>query len=64
VILSAVVGVIVTGAAIFGAVYKQPSPLDYLPYVAVVIFVVGLLVPGDEASSGVPFEPDGAPVKL
>lgn len=64
VILSAVVGVIVTGAAIFGAVYKQPSPLSYLPYVAVVIFVVGLLVPGDEASSGVPLEPDGAPVKL
>lgn len=64
VILSAVVGVIVTGAAIFGAVYKQPSPLNYLPYVAVVIFVVGLLVPGDEASSGVPLEPDGAPVKL
>ncbi len=64
VILSAVVGVIVTGAAIFGAVYKQPSPLSYLPYVAVVIFVIGLLVPGDEASSGVPLEPDGAPVKL
>jgi amino acid transporter len=64
VILSAVVGAIVTGAAIFGAVYKQPSPLNYLPYVAVVIFVVGLVVPGDEASTGVPLEPDGAPVKL
>jgi amino acid transporter len=65
VIVAAVVGVVVTGAAIFGAVYKQPSPLNYLPYVAVVIFVVGLFVRGRKtSSSGAPFEPGSEPVKL
>jgi amino acid transporter len=64
VIVAAVVGVVVTGAAIFGAVYKQPSPLNYLPYVAVVIFLVGLVVTKREASTSGTLEPGSAPVKL
>jgi amino acid transporter len=65
VILASVVGLLVTGAAIFGAVYKQPSPLIYLPWVAVAIFVIGLLVPKPETSSpGTPLESDSAPANL
>ena len=65
VVLAAVVGVLVTGGAVFGAIYKVTGPVQYLPYVAVVIFVIGLLVPGRETSgSGAPSEPGSAPVKL
>jgi amino acid transporter len=64
VILASVVGLVVTGAAIFGAVYQQPAPLKYLPYVALAFFVVGLAVRGSAFSS--PNEPVDpvAPVKL
>jgi amino acid transporter len=51
VLLASVVGMIVTGAAIFGAVYKVASPLSYLPYAAVVIFVIGLLASRTKANS-------------
>ena len=49
------VGILVTAAAIFGAVYKVTAPLVYAPYAAIVILVVGLI-----ASSAVPAAPSGA----
>jgi amino acid transporter len=65
VVLAAIVGMVVTGAAIFGAIYKTTSPISYLPYVAVVIFLVGLVVARAETTSpGAPLEPGSAPVKL
>jgi amino acid transporter len=64
VILAAVVGLLVTGAAIFGAVYQQPAPLKYLPYVVLAFFVVGLVVRGSvSASPNEPVDP-GTRVKL
>ena len=61
VVLASVVGMTVTGAAIFGAIYKVGSPLSYLPYAAAAIFLVGLVasrpVPG---SAGVPVPADQA----
>ena len=44
VILAAVVGMVVTAAAIFGSVYQVPAPTIYAPWAAVVIFVIGLLL--------------------
>lgn len=42
--LAATVGIVVTGAAIFGAVYKVSAPIIYAPWVALGVFVVGLIV--------------------
>jgi amino acid transporter len=42
VVLASSVGMIVTAAAIFGAVYKVTTPVIYAPYAAVVIFLAGL----------------------
>lgn len=44
VILASVVGMIVTAAAIFGAVYKVGTPVIYAPIASAVILVVALLV--------------------
>ncbi|MGW5744076.1 APC family permease [Amycolatopsis sp. NPDC003861] len=41
--LAGTVGIVVTGAAIFGAVYKVGAPIIYAPYVAAVVFVLGLV---------------------
>jgi hypothetical protein len=42
--LAATVGIPVTAAAIYGAVYKVTAPTVYAPYAAVVVLVVGLVV--------------------
>lgn len=44
VLLAAVVGMVVTAAAIFGSVYQVPAPSIYAPYAAVAIFIIGLLL--------------------
>ncbi|MHB8826114.1 MAG: APC family permease [Acidimicrobiales bacterium] len=48
------IGILVTAAAIFGAIYKVSAPLIYAPYAAIVIFVIGLI-----ASSMMPAAPTG-----
>ena len=42
--LACTVGVVVTAAAIFGAVYHVTAPIIYAPYAAAGVFVVGLLL--------------------
>jgi amino acid transporter len=42
--LAATVGVAVTASAIFGSVYKVAAPIIYAPYVAVAVFVVGIVL--------------------
>lgn len=42
--LAATLGIGVTGAAIFGAVYKVVPPLSYAPPAAAAVFVVGVVV--------------------
>ena len=42
--LAAVVGIVVTGAAIFGSFYHVTAPVIYAPYAALVLLVVGLLL--------------------
>jgi amino acid transporter len=49
--LAVLVGVAVTAGAIFGAVYKVTAPAIYAPYLAVAIFVVGLVVAFARGSS-------------
>lgn len=44
VVLAAVVGMLVTGAAVFGAVYKVTGPVAWVPVPAIVIFLTGLIV--------------------
>ncbi|MFI5035250.1 MAG: APC family permease [Acidimicrobiales bacterium] len=44
--LAALVGGVVTAAAIYGAIYKVTSPTVYAPYTAVVILIVGLVAAG------------------
>lgn len=63
VVLASLVGMVVTGAAIFGAIYKVPSPMSYLPYVALVIFLVGLVATRSApSSSGTTAQPGEAAV--
>jgi amino acid transporter len=42
VVLAAVVGMLVTGAAIFGAVYKVTGPVAWVPVPAAAVFLIGL----------------------
>ena len=42
--VAALVGIVVTAGAIFGAVYKVTAPAIYAPYTAAAIFVIGLVV--------------------
>ena len=42
VVLAAVVGMVVTGAAIFGAVYKVTGPVAWVPVPAAALFLIGL----------------------
>ena len=67
VILAAVVGILVTGGAVWGAVYKVKAPISYTPWAALVIFLIGLvvafLVPADMAAKH-QLDDDGQPVKL
>lgn len=44
VVVSALIGIAVTGAAIFGAVYKVPAPTIYAAYGVAGAFVVGLVM--------------------
>ncbi len=52
--LASAIGIAVTAAAIYGAVYKVAAPTVYAPYAAIVILVVGLI-----ASFLVPSAPSG-----
>ena len=67
VILAAVVGILVTGGAVWGAVYKAQAPISYTPWAALVIFLIGLVVafllPADMAAKH-QRDDDGQPVKL
>jgi len=51
VVLASVVGMVVTAAAIFGAVYKVSAPVVYAPIASVVVFVLGLLIVRGAASA-------------
>jgi len=42
--ISVILGVAITGAAIFGSFYKVPSPTVLAPWYAVIWFVIGLVV--------------------
>jgi amino acid transporter len=42
--IAGVLGIVVTGAAIFGSFYKVPSPTILAPFYALVWFVIGLVV--------------------
>jgi len=44
VVLTAVVGVVVTGAAVWGAIYQVQAPTIYAAYGVGIVFVVGLLL--------------------
>jgi amino acid transporter len=44
VVVAALVGIVITGAAIFGSFYKVPSPTLIAPWAAVIWFVIGLVV--------------------
>ena len=44
VVAAAIAGIIVTAAAVFGAVYEVPAPTVYAVYGAVIVFVVGLIM--------------------
>ncbi|MBK6872627.1 MAG: APC family permease [Kineosporiaceae bacterium] len=50
--LAATVGTLVTGAALFGAVYKVPAPLIYAAYTALGVLIVGgiltVVFPGED----------------
>jgi amino acid transporter len=54
VVVSAILGLLVTGGAVFGAIYKVTGPVKTLPWVALVIFLIGLViafvVPADQAA--------------
>lgn len=43
--LAASVGILVTGAAIFGSAYQVPAPRICAAYFGVAVFIVGLVVP-------------------
>jgi amino acid transporter len=42
--LAAIVGIVVTAGAIYGAIYKVAKPTIYAPYAAIAILVIGLIV--------------------
>jgi amino acid transporter len=44
VVIAAVVGIVVTGAAIFGAVYQVPAPTIYAAYGVGIVFVIGVVL--------------------
>ena len=44
VLTSFILGLVMTGAAIFGSFYKVPSPTVLAPWYAVIWFVIGLVV--------------------
>jgi len=52
--VASTVALIVTGAAIFGGVYKVTAPTEYAPWAAVIILIVGLIV-----ASVMPKAPEG-----
>ena len=43
-ILAAIVGLALTGGAIYGSIYKVPTPTKLAPYYAIAVFVIGLIV--------------------
>jgi len=44
VVLTAVVGILVTGAAVFGAIYKVPAPTIYAAYGVGIVLLLGLIL--------------------
>ena len=43
VVVTAVIGIFVTGAALFGAIYKVAAPTIYAVWVAAAVFIIGLI---------------------
>ena len=43
-VIAAILGLLISGAAIFGSFYKVPSPTILAPEYALVLFVVGIVV--------------------
>lgn len=58
--LAGIVGIAVTGAAIFGAVYHVTAPLIYAPYAALALLVLGLLLAYARSSDADPVDADAA----
>ncbi len=42
--LACVVGIVVTGAAIFGSIYKVAAPIVWAPYAGIAVLIVGFLL--------------------
>jgi amino acid transporter len=69
--VASLVGLVVTAAALFGAVYKVPAPTSYAAWTSLVMLIIGaaltVVFPGDE-HLGDPWEPlseaDHGPQKL
>jgi amino acid transporter len=70
--LAAAVGIVVTGAALFGSVYKVSAPLIWAPWAALGVMVIGLVAAALNRNARVPattsFEPllesEQGPIKL
>jgi amino acid transporter len=43
-IVAAIVGLVLSGGAIYGSIYKVPSPTKLAPYYAIALFVIGLVI--------------------
>ena len=43
-VVASILGLLITGAAIFGSFYKVPSPTILAPWYAVIWFAIGLVV--------------------
>lgn len=71
VFIAGIVGVAVTAAAIFGSIYKVSKPIIYAPWLALIVFVVGLvlaLLRPERTTMGATFEglteSERGPVKI
>jgi amino acid transporter len=42
--VAAIVGLVLSGGAIYGSIYKVPSPTKLAPYYAIALFVIGLVI--------------------
>ena len=43
-VVAAIVGLVLSGGAIYGSIYKVPSPTKLAPYYAIALFVIGLVI--------------------
>ena len=44
IVVTAIVGIVITAAAVFGAVYQVPAPTIYAVYGVAIVFIVGLIL--------------------